>query len=94
MPSDPFGLRAHLSRTPEGESLEERARLESASAGASSLRGGTAAFLYMDDADQGGQPVLKRPRPTERHFRLFPTERPPGHEGTPIDVERAVNGRC
>ena len=40
----PRAPRASIS---EGESLEERPRLESAWAGASSLRGGTAAFLWM-----------------------------------------------
>ena len=54
----------------EGESLEERARLERASAGVSSLRGGTAAFLYMDDADQGGQPALKTGGALARAQRL------------------------
>ena len=44
--------------------------MESASAGASSLRGGTAAFLYMDDADHGGQPALKTGGALARAQRL------------------------
>jgi hypothetical protein len=41
------GFESRLGNKTEGESLEERARLERASAGVSSLRGRTAAFLYV-----------------------------------------------
>ena len=41
------GFESRLGNKTEGESLEERPRLESVWAGVSSLRGGTAAFLWM-----------------------------------------------